>query len=161
MVTGVVMSRHLLNTALAIALSALMAATGALAGGLSEDESRQAKLQINRPSIDLEIRFEWNTADVAASSVSALNDLGEALSDPELKEATLMIAAYADAIDDPKSQDLALRRAESIKQYLVSNYKIAADHLVTSAIPGSADHRNRVRVINISDKPSGETTPQK
>jgi outer membrane protein OmpA-like peptidoglycan-associated protein len=150
------MLRYLLNAVLALALSAL--ATSALAGGLSEGDRQQAKL--NRPGVTMEIRFEADTADVKPESLSALNNLGKALSDAELKGAVFMIAVPADANDDPRSQDLAKRRAETIRQYLVSNYKIDADHLVTSAISASPDHPNSVRIFNISDKPAEEAAPK-
>jgi outer membrane protein OmpA-like peptidoglycan-associated protein len=158
---GVMMSRRLLIVVLALVLSALAPTTNALAGGLSEAERQQVGLEINRPYVTLEIRFEADTTDVTPGSLSELIHLGKALSDAQLKSATFMIAVYADAIDDPKSLDLAERRAETIRQYLVSNFKMDADRLVTSALPASADNHNRVRVINMSDKPSEKAAPEK
>jgi outer membrane protein OmpA-like peptidoglycan-associated protein len=151
---GTMMSRFLLNAFLVVVLSAVMPMTNALAGGLSEDELQQVGLEISRPSINLEIDFKSDTADVTPDSLSALDKLGKALSDDELKGGVFMIAVYAEAIDDPKSRDLAERRAETIKQYLVSNFKIDTNHLLTSAIAGSPDRPNRVRIVNISAKPS-------
>lgn len=147
------MSRFILNALLASVLSAVMPMTSALAGGLSAEELQQVGLEISRPSINLEIDFKSDSADVTPKSLLELDKLGRALSNAELKGGVFVIAVYADAIGDPRSRDLAERRAETIKQYLVSNYKIDANDLVTSAIAGSPDHPNGVRIINISDKP--------
>jgi OmpA family protein len=158
---GVMMSHRLLIVVLALVLSALAPMTNAFVGGLSAEERQQVGLEVNRPYITIEIRFEADTTDVTPKSISELIHLGKALSNAQLKSATFMIAVYADAIDDPKSLDLAERRAETIKKYLVSNFKMDADRLVTSAIPASPDHSNGVRIVNISDKPGGEAAPQK
>lgn len=155
------MSRFLLKTFLALALSVVAPMTGALAGGLSQEELQQVGLEISRPSIDLKIDFKSDSADVTPESLPDLAKLGRALSNDELKGGVFLIAVYADAIDDPKSRDLAEHRAETIKQYLVSNFKIDANHLLTSAIPGSPDRASRVRIVNIVDKPSQADLPAK
>ena len=151
------MSHRLLIAVLALVLSVLVPMTNALAGGLSAEERQQA----SRPSITLGIRFEADTTNVSPDSLSGLIHLGRALSDDQLKSASFMIAVFADAIDDPKSLDLAERRAETIKQYLVSNFKMDADRLVTSALNASTDDYARVRVINIGDAPDKQATPEK
>lgn len=154
------MSRLLLGIGLGLALLALEPATNA-AAALSESERMQmALLMIADPSVDLQIDFEADSADVKPESLSALHRLGEALSDVALKDAVLMIGVHADAIDDPKSQDLAERRAETIKQFLVSNFKIDADRLVTSALRASPDHPHGVRIVNISKRPSEGDAPK-
>ena len=42
-----------------------------------------AQLAANKPKIDLEIRFDYNSADIAKTSVQAVQELGKALSDAE------------------------------------------------------------------------------
>lgn len=159
------MARHLfiLSIGLGAALLVLGPATGANAE-LSEAERMQmVQLTITAPSVNMQIDFAADSEDVAPGSVSALHHLGEALSDVALKDTTFMVGVYADAVNDPKSQDLAERRAERIKQFLVSSYKIDADRLVTSALPASPNYPGGgLRVVNISsNKPSGGTAPEK
>jgi hypothetical protein len=159
-ITWMMMSRHLLKTVLTLACLALAPTTSVLAGGLSAGDRQQVELETSRPSVELDIHFNFDTADVSQGSFSDLDLLGRALTDESLKGMTFMIAAHADAIDDPKSRDLAERRAETIKHFLVSSYRIDAGHLVTSAIPASPDHPNGVRITSISDEPSKGAAPK-
>ena len=40
-----------------------------------------AQLAANKPKIDLEIRFDYNSADISKASMQAVQELGKALSD--------------------------------------------------------------------------------
>jgi hypothetical protein len=158
---GVMMSRYLPGIGLGLALLALGPATSAFAT-LSESERMQMALLMKAdPSVEMQVEFEADSADVKPGSLSALHRLGKALSDAALNDAVLMIGVHADAIDDPTSRSLAERRAETIKQFLVSNYKIDADRLVTSALRASPDRPNGVRIVNISKRPSEGDAPAK
>ena len=55
--------------------------------------------------------------------MSAVQHLGEALSDPQLKGSTFIVSGYTDGIGgDAFNQDLSERRADTIKRYLVDHY---------------------------------------
>jgi outer membrane protein OmpA-like peptidoglycan-associated protein len=126
---------------------------------LSIDERNQLEsLTINKPKIDLEINFDYNSASISQSSTSAVQHLGEALSDPQLKGSTFVVSGHTDGVGgETYNQDLSERRADTIKKYLVDKYHIAASDLVTvgygktklkdAANPADPLNR-RVQVVN-------------
>lgn len=57
-----------------------------------------AELAATKPNIDLEIQFDYNSADIAKTSVPSVQALGKALSDPSLKGSTFVVAGHTDAI---------------------------------------------------------------
>lgn len=126
---------------------------------LSLDERNQLEtLTVNKPKIDLEINFDYNSSAISQGSMSAVQRLGEALSDPQLKGSTFVVSGHTDGIGgEAFNQDLSERRADTIKKYLVDNYHIAASDLVTvgygktrlkdAANPADAVNR-RVQVVN-------------
>jgi outer membrane protein OmpA-like peptidoglycan-associated protein len=100
---------------------------------LSMDERNQLDtIASSRPKIDLEINFDYNSASISQGSMSAVQHLGEALSDPQLKGSTFIVSGHTDGIGgDAFNQDLSERRADTIKRYLVDHYHIASSDLVT------------------------------
>jgi outer membrane protein OmpA-like peptidoglycan-associated protein len=100
---------------------------------LSMDERNQLDtIASSRPKIDLEINFDFNSASISQGSMSAVQHLGEALTDPQLKGATFIVSGHTDGVgSDAFNQDLSERRADTIKHYLVDHYHIAASDLVT------------------------------
>jgi outer membrane protein OmpA-like peptidoglycan-associated protein len=91
-----------------------------------------AQLAANKPKIDLEIRFDYNSADIAKTSVQAVQELGRALSDPTLKGSTFVVAGHTDAVGGEEyNQGLSERRADTIKRYLTEKYGINGSDLVT------------------------------
>src|SRR5262245_40860212 len=126
---------------------------------LSTDERNQLQsLIIDKPKVDLEINFDYNSAKISQASMSAVQHLGEALSDPQLKGSTFAVSGYTDAVGSESfNQGLSERRADTIKRYLVEKYKIAASDLITAgygkthlkdpANPESPANR-RVQVVN-------------
>ena len=100
---------------------------------LSMDERNQLDtIASSRPKIDLEINFDYNSSSISQGSMSAVQHLGEALSDPQLKGSTFIVSGHTDGIGgDTFNQDLSERRADTIKRYLVDHYHIATSDLVT------------------------------
>jgi outer membrane protein OmpA-like peptidoglycan-associated protein len=91
-----------------------------------------AQLAANKPKIDLEIRFDYNSADISKASMQAVQELGKALSDPTLKGSTFVVAGHTDAIGGEEyNQGLSERRADTIKKYLNEKYGINGSDLVT------------------------------
>ena len=88
--------------------------------------------------------------------------LGRALTNPDLKGSTFVVAGHTDAVGgDAYNQDLSERRADSIKHYLMDNYHIAASDLVTVGYGKSklkdpdhplAEVNRRVQVVNMENK---------
>jgi outer membrane protein OmpA-like peptidoglycan-associated protein len=121
-----------------------------------------AELAAAKPKIDLDIQFEYNSARISQASLPAVQELGKALSTPELKGSTFVVAGHTDAIGgDAFNQDLSERRADTIKRYLADKYGIAGADLVTvgygksklkdPSAPTCAVNR-RVQVVNLNSK---------
>ncbi|MEW6641631.1 MAG: OmpA family protein [Pseudomonadota bacterium] len=121
-----------------------------------------ATIARGKPNIDLEITFDYNSADVSAKALPQVEALGKALSDPTLKGATFVVAGYTDATGgETYNQDLSERRADSIKHMLVEKYGVTAADLVTVGYgktrlknpDNPTDPANRrVQVVTMADK---------
>jgi outer membrane protein OmpA-like peptidoglycan-associated protein len=128
----------------------------------SSERDKIATAIETRPSIDLEINFESNSDAIGAKAAPQVTALGKALSSPDLKGSTFVIAGYTDAKGaDSVNQHLSERRAEAVKRYLAQKYHIEAAKLVTVGYgrtklknpsdPLAAENR-RVQVVNMADK---------
>ena len=100
---------------------------------LSTGEREQiAELAATKPKIDLEIQFDYNSADIAKTSVPSVQALGKALSNASLKDSTFVVAGHTDAVGgEAYNQDLSERRADTIKKYLTEKYGLNGANLVT------------------------------
>ena len=91
-----------------------------------------AEIAASKPNIDLEIQFDYNSAEISKTSMSAVQELGKALSNSSLKGSTFVVAGHTDAIGgETYNQDLSERRADTIKRYLTEKYGINGSDLVT------------------------------
>src|SRR5258707_7257674 len=91
-----------------------------------------AELAANKPKIDLEIHFDYNSADISKDSMPDVQSLGKALSNASLKGSTFVVAGHTDAVGGEEyNQGLSESRAETIKSYLTEKYGIAGADLVT------------------------------
>jgi outer membrane protein OmpA-like peptidoglycan-associated protein len=115
-----------------------------------------------RPSIDLEVNFEYNSDKIGQKGRPQVTNLGQALTSSELKGGTYIVAGHTDAKgSDTYNQGLSERRADAVKRFLAEKYAIdpanlvavgyGKSHLKNEANPLSAENR-RVQVINASDK---------
>ncbi len=91
-----------------------------------------AQLAATKPKIDLEINFDYNSADISKASMQAVQELGKALSDPSLKGSTFVVAGHTDAAGTEQyNQGLSERRADTIKRFLSDKFGINGSDLVT------------------------------
>jgi outer membrane protein OmpA-like peptidoglycan-associated protein len=121
-----------------------------------------ATIAKDKPNIDLEITFDYNSADISTKSLPSVQALGKALTNPDLKGSTFIVAGHTDAAgSDAYNQDLSERRADSIKRYLTGKFSIAAADLVTVGYGKSklkdpanplAEVNRRVQVVNMANK---------
>jgi outer membrane protein OmpA-like peptidoglycan-associated protein len=130
---------------------------------LSLGEREQiAELSATKKKIDFDIQFDYNSAQVSKASLSTVEELGKALSDPALKGSAFVIAGHTDAVGgDSFNQDLSERRADAIKRYLTEKFGVAAADLVTvgygktklkdPSAPTSPVNR-RVQVVNLNSQ---------
>ena len=116
----------------------------------------------DKPKIDLEITFDYNSADISAKSIPSVQALGRALSSAELKGSTFVVAGHTDAAGTEEyNQNLSERRADAIKKYLIDKYGINGSDLVTVGYGKSklkdpsqplAEVNRRVQVVNMETK---------
>ena len=115
----------------------------------------------DKPKIDLEINFDYNSADISAKSLPSVQALGRALSNPDLKGSTFVVAGHTDAVGgETYNQDLSERRADSMKRHLVEKFGIDVADLITvgygktklkdPAHP-TAEVNRRVQVVNMEN----------
>jgi outer membrane protein OmpA-like peptidoglycan-associated protein len=130
---------------------------------LSNTEREEiASMAKDKPNIDLEITFDYNSADISAKSLPSVQALGRALTSADLKGSTFIVAGHTDAAGgDTYNQDLSERRADSIKHYLMDKFGIAGADLVTVGYGKSklkdpnqpmAEVNRRVQVVNMENK---------
>jgi outer membrane protein OmpA-like peptidoglycan-associated protein len=114
----------------------------------------------SKPAIDLEINFDFNSAAITSKAEPQLDELGAALSDPQLKGATVSINGHTDGVGgDAFNKKLSERRAAMIKQYLVDNFHLSAENLRTVGYGKTrpknpsdlnAPENRRVEVVNLA-----------
>jgi outer membrane protein OmpA-like peptidoglycan-associated protein len=112
------------------------------------------------PSMDLEINFGYRSAKISvrSSALVALEMLGQALTNPDLKDNTFIVAGHS-AVEGRPIYDLNLseRRAKAVKRFLEENYDIPPDQLIAVGYGSSrlknpdnpfADENQRVQIVN-------------
>ncbi|MCC8939980.1 OmpA family protein, partial [Bradyrhizobium sp. Arg68] len=128
----------------------------------SAEREEIATIVKDKPKIDLEINFNYNSADISAKSLPSVQALGRALTNPDLQGSTFVVAGHTDAAGGEEyNQGLSERRADAIKRYLVDKYGINGTDLVTVGYgksklkdPGQplAEVNRRVQVVNMENK---------
>ena len=127
-----------------------------------DERNEVATIAKERPSIDLEIYFDYNSAEIASKAVPDLMSLGRALTNPNLQGGVFLLSGYTDAKGGQDyNLQLSERRAQSVKAFLVQNFSIpndslvatgyGKDHLKNTADPFAAENR-RVQVTNLQSK---------
>ena len=114
-------------------ISFLQTVRGRKTRSLSLGEREEiAEIASTKPNIDLDIQFDYNSAEISTSSMPSVQELGKALSNASLKSSTFVVAGHTDAIGgEAYNQDLSERRADTIKRYLVDKYGLNGTDLVT------------------------------
>lgn len=130
---------------------------------LTGDERNElASIAKERPSIDLEIYFDFNSSEISSRAVPDLTNLGRALGNAELQGGVYLIGGHTDAKGgEDYNQRLSERRAQSVKDFLVGKFRISSDTLVTAGYgkedlkntsdPFAAENR-RVQITNLETK---------
>ncbi len=108
-----------------------------------------------KPSIDIDINFDYRSAKISRSAASAVNTLGKALSNPDLKGTTFVLKGSL-----PYNQELSDKRVDTVRQYLVNRFKLSPTSLVAVGYgktklknendPFGPENR-RVQVVNMAD----------
>jgi len=130
------------------------------------EREKVAVIAKDKPKIDLEINFDFNSDQISKSAMSTMDALAKALNDSAIKGSTFMLAGYTDAKgSDEYNQGLSERRAAAVKEMLVEKYGISADNLMTVGYgethlkdpehPYDGSNR-RVAVVNMASNVAGK-----
>lgn len=130
----------------------------------ADERAQIADIARDKPAIDLEILFEYDSADISPKAVPALVALGNALSRQDLKGSVFFINGHTDAAGGADyNQTLSQRRAASVRRMLIEQYRLAPDTLIAvgfgkeqlknPAKPLGEENR-RVQIVNITVRAS-------
>ncbi len=112
------------------------------------------------PSVDLEVLFEFDSAQMTAAAIEVLTPLGRALSDERLADGQFLIAGHTDGKGKASyNLELSQRRAEAVREFLMTNFKIDGGRLVAKGFgkrhlknaqqPRAGENR-RVQIVNVA-----------
>jgi outer membrane protein OmpA-like peptidoglycan-associated protein len=134
------------------------------------DEAVRRAERKQAPSIDLEIFFDYKSAKITPRAAAALTPLGRALSDARLAGDSFLIAGHTDAKGSAEyNLALSQKRAEAVRQYLITNFGIDGNKLVATGMGFKhlknakdelAAENRRVQIVNLS-KDQGPTARQR
>jgi outer membrane protein OmpA-like peptidoglycan-associated protein len=133
-----------------------MASTAAPAAAMPLSSS-----DVAAPNANLAVDFETGSAELTPRAMATLDQLGKALTSPELAAYNFKIAGHTDTVGDPSiNQTLSDQRAQAVKSYLEAKFGISdarlqavglgENDLLDPTPPQTPDQRNRrVQIINI------------
>ncbi|TGE01275.1 OmpA family protein [Methylobacterium nonmethylotrophicum] len=124
------------------------------------EREKIAAASADKPSFDLEIPFEYNSATISPKALPLVKTLGATLARPVAKGSTFLVVGHTDGKGkDQANQALSERRAEAVRQYIIQNYGVPGAnivavgygkaHLKDAANPLSPANR-RVTAVNMS-----------
>lgn len=127
-----------------------------------EERTKAAEIAKARPSIDLEITFDYDSDVIGLQAVPTLVSLGTALRSGELKGCVFLLAGHTDAKGDATyNQTLSERRADAVRRFLVEKFSLAPENLIpigygksqlkNAAAPFGGENR-RVQIVNTEIK---------
>lgn len=136
----------------------------ALRGLSASVEERQQVAAITETksaqSVDVEVMFKFNSAELMPGAEAELDKIGRALKDGQLAAADMLVAGHTDAKGtDPYNLKLSQRRAEVVRDYLIKKHGVTAEKLIPVGFGREklkepahpfADKNRRVQVVNLS-----------
>ena len=135
----------------------------------ARDEVAKLVEESKAPNVDVQILFAFDSAEILPEARPSLDELGKALSDPKLADGSFLIAGHTDAKgSDAYNLALSQRRAESVKEFLVTTYHVNPDHLSVIGFGEEqlknkddplADENRRVQIVNTGSATVAEGKP--
>ena len=113
------------------------------------------------PSVSLTVEFATDSADLTARTRATLDQLGRALSSPDLAQFRFRIEGHTDTVGSPAyNKALSQRRAAAVADYLEKNFSVTSarleavgfgqEGLLVPTPPQTANAQNRrVKVVNL------------
>lgn len=111
------------------------------------------------PRISFQVEFAFNSAELTPKATGILDELGRALTSPDLAAYRFQLTGHTDGVGNP-DYNLALskRRAASVRDYLTRSFGVSPNRLVAigrgsqqlldPANPAS-DANRRVEIVNL------------
>jgi outer membrane protein OmpA-like peptidoglycan-associated protein len=125
-----------------------------------EERTKAAEIAMAKPSVDLEVTFDFDSSEIGSKAMPTLVTLGKALRDPQLKDQLFLVGGHTDAKGgDAHNQVLSERRAEAVKSFLVEKFSLPPANLISIGFGKEqlknkgdpfADENRRVQVVNLS-----------
>lgn len=115
----------------------------------------------SKPSADLVVDFALGSANLTPQAMDTLDQLGKALTSPELSVYNFKIVGHTDTTGTaPENQVLSVQRAYAVRSYLETKFGVTPARLkaigvgeADLSVPTSADVPNlknrRVQIINL------------
>ena len=127
----------------------------------AEERNQLSDAAKTMPNYDMEIRFELNSAEISPSARPAIDALGHALQNAQLKGASFLLAGHTDATGSASyNQSLSERRAQSVRETLVKEFNLTDDQLIAVGYgpeqpknpkaPFAPENR-RVQIVNLGE----------
>jgi len=112
-------------------------------------------------SVSLQIQFDFDSFSLTDRAIQQLHPLGLALESEELDELNFVLEGHTDAVGSHEyNQILSERRANAVKQHLLSKFQIANSKLTTTGlgettllVPERPDDSQNRRVRFLADIP--------
>ena len=106
---------------------------------LIKDIPADLTVAARRPHVDLDIKFDFDSAELSADGIERLDTAGQALNDPRLRSRRFMLGGHTDDRGDAAySRELSRRRADSARAYLIEKHGVSPDRLETAGF--GSDH---------------------
>lgn len=123
--------------------------------------SRSIAVIEQKPNINIEVFFDYNSAAIKPESMAQLHMLGQALQDSRLSSGRFLIAGHTDGAGSREyNLKLSQERADAIRRFLVAAFPIESARLAAvgfgkeqlrdAANPEAAINR-RVQIVNIGN----------
>jgi outer membrane protein OmpA-like peptidoglycan-associated protein len=129
--------------------------------GPAQQQTPKPTGNTDKQAVALNVFFEFNSDKILQGYYGDLEKLGKVLTAPQHSLYRIQVEGYTDSVgSDSYNQLLSQRRAESVKRYLVQNFRIPADRLVVKGLGKSnpiasndtaegRDKNRRVEVVNL------------
>jgi outer membrane protein OmpA-like peptidoglycan-associated protein len=128
----------------------------------AEERVKIIEIAGDKPRIDLEIYFDYDSAAVGPKAVPTLIALGNVLSKPDYAGAIFFINGYTDAKGSAEyNLGLSQRRAAAVRRVLIEQFKLPPDTLIATGFGKEqlklsdqpfADQNRRVQIVNTEQK---------
>jgi outer membrane protein OmpA-like peptidoglycan-associated protein len=93
-------------------------------------ETETEFIPVSSPQISVNLTFGFNSAELTVVTKATLDNLGQAMQDPQLKPYRFIIEGHTDSKGGAAfNWELSLRRAAALKRYLMETHQVSPDRM--------------------------------